>query len=159
MPIGTAAALGLGIGGAAGVGKGVANAAANERARKLRAATIRYSPWTGMGDPGMVEKPGVFESSIGGLGLGASLAQGLSETDLFGKAGKAGDAAGKATKAAAVGASTAPDVLKTSMAAPVEQNFGPLAPQYGPYQNPIGGFTAMAQMARNPSMMRPGAAY
>lgn len=153
--------IGLGIGAATGVGKGVANQAANERARKQRAATIRYSPWTGMGDPGMVEKPGMFESVVGGLGTGAMVGQGLKEAGLdMSLKEKMLENLGKtaAPKSVAVGASTAPDAITTSMAAPVQQNFGPLAPHLNPYQNqPVGGFSAMNQMAMYPQYMRPGA--
>lgn len=57
---------------AAGVLQGSANEKKMERANKARAATIQYSPWTGMGDPGEQQLPGALEMGLQGASLGAS---------------------------------------------------------------------------------------
>lgn len=75
MAIGTGTAIAL-LGGL-GVGKGVANSKANARDKKIRAATVQYSPWTGMGDPGETRRPGMFDSITQGLLSGAIAGQAL----------------------------------------------------------------------------------
>lgn len=56
---------------AMGVLQGAANQKKMERQNQYRAEAIRYSPWTGMGDPGVQELPGAFELGLKGAATGA----------------------------------------------------------------------------------------
>lgn len=57
---------------AVGMLQGAANQKQNKRNQEYRAETIKYSPWTGMGDPGAEEKPGALEMGLQGAAMGAS---------------------------------------------------------------------------------------
>lgn len=63
------------IAGMAGAGllKGMANQKKMDRHNQYRAEAIKYSPWTGMGDPGAMQLPDAFESALQGAGTGAML--------------------------------------------------------------------------------------
>jgi hypothetical protein len=71
-------AVGLGT---AGLLQGMANQKKMERHDAYRAEALRYSPWTGMGDPGEKNLPDAFQSGLQGAAMGASLG------NLFGKTG------------------------------------------------------------------------
>jgi hypothetical protein len=58
---------------ALGVMQGAANQKKMERQNKYRAEAIKYSPWTGMGDPGEKELPDALSSGIQGAATGAML--------------------------------------------------------------------------------------
>lgn len=63
------------IAGMAGLGllQGMANQKKAERHNKYRAEAIKYSPWTGMGDPGEKEAPDALQSALSGAAMGAAL--------------------------------------------------------------------------------------
>lgn len=63
------------IAGMAGLGvlQGMANQKKMERQNAYRAEAIKYSPWTGMGDPGEKELPDALQSGIQGAATGAML--------------------------------------------------------------------------------------
>ena len=63
--------IGLLVGGGAGLLKGMANEKKMERHNKYRAEALKYSPWTGMGDPGEMNLPGTMESLFQGGAMGA----------------------------------------------------------------------------------------
>ena len=77
MAIGTGTAIALGLGAALGGAKGIANKKANARDRKIRAATVEYSPWTGLRDPGETQRPGMLDSIAQGTLSGAIAGQAL----------------------------------------------------------------------------------
>lgn len=58
---------------ALGALKGKANEKRMKENDKFRRAAIQYSPWTGMGDPGSQQLPGMFESGLSGAVQGAAL--------------------------------------------------------------------------------------
>ena len=63
-------------------GQGALQGAANQRRMEdhdaFRRATIKYSPWTNMRDPGTIQLPGVLQSAVTGAAQGA----------MFGKLGQ-----------------------------------------------------------------------
>ena len=61
--------------GLAGLGllQGMANQKKMERHNQYRAEAIKYSPWTGMGDPGEKELPDALQSGLSGAAMGAAL--------------------------------------------------------------------------------------
>jgi len=82
--------------GLAGLGllQGMANQKKMERHNQYRAEAIKYSPWTGMGDPGEKNLPDALQSGLQGAAMGAIMG------NLFG--GSPG-AAGQATAGGAYG--------------------------------------------------------
>ena len=62
----------VGIAGA-GALQGMANEKKNKRQHEFRAEALRYSPWTGMGDPGVQEAPGMLESALKGAAMGSMI--------------------------------------------------------------------------------------
>lgn len=58
---------------AAGALQGAANEKKNKRQHEYRAEAIKYSPWTGMGDPGVQEAPGMLESALKGAAMGSMI--------------------------------------------------------------------------------------
>lgn len=86
------------IAGMAGLGllQGMANQKKMERHNQYRAEALKYSPWTGMGDPGEKNLPDALQSALSGAAMGASMG------NLFGGSpGAAG--AGQATAGGAYG--------------------------------------------------------
>lgn len=65
--------IGLLVGGGAGLLKGAKNEKKMKEHAKFREAALRYSPWTGMGDPGDLNLPGMLESGLQGGALGATV--------------------------------------------------------------------------------------
>lgn len=63
------------IAGMAGLGvlQGAANQKKMERHNKYRAEAIKYSPWTGMGDPGEMNLPDSLQMGLQGAAQGAML--------------------------------------------------------------------------------------
>mgnify|MGYP000570708014 CR=1 FL=1 len=63
------------IAGMAGLGvlQGAANQKKMERHNKYRAEAIKYSPWTGMGDPGEMNLPDAMQMGLQGAATGAAL--------------------------------------------------------------------------------------
>lgn len=61
--------------GLAGLGllQGMANQKKMERHNQYRAEAIKYSPWTGMGDPGEKNLPDALQSGLSGAAMGAAL--------------------------------------------------------------------------------------
>ena len=84
------------IAGMAGLGllQGMANQKKMERHNQYRAEALKYSPWTGIGDPGEKNLPDALQSGLQGAAMGASLG------NLFG--GSPG-AAGQATAGGSYG--------------------------------------------------------
>lgn len=72
----------MAIGAVAGAAQGQANKERMQKEAKFRKAAIQYSPWTGMGDPGMSNLPGEFTSGLKGLAGGAALAGGIESSGL-----------------------------------------------------------------------------
>lgn len=131
--------IGLLVGGGLGALKGIQNQKKMEENDKFRKAAIAYSPWTGMGDPGSPNMPGMLESGISGAAMGAATG------NLFGAASGAAPAA----STAAVGAGT-PGALGAASGA----NPG----IYGSnlqYANTLGGVDA----ARNLGAMNKGLTF
>lgn len=62
----------VGLGGA-GLLQGLGNEKKEGRHNQYRAEAIRYSPWTGMGDPGALNLPGGLEMALKGAGAGAMI--------------------------------------------------------------------------------------
>ncbi|HZX13713.1 MAG TPA: hypothetical protein VFF49_04860 [Thermodesulfobacteriota bacterium] len=71
--------IGLLAGGGLGLLKGITNEKKMKQAAKFREAALRYSPWTGMNDPGDLNLPGALSSGLQGAALGG-LAGGLFPT-------------------------------------------------------------------------------
>lgn len=69
VPMAIAALLGGGL----GLMKGMKNEERMDANDKYRKAAIEFSPWTGMGDPGAQQLPGMFESALGGASTGAMM--------------------------------------------------------------------------------------
>lgn len=69
---------------AAGALQGAANQKKMERHNQYRAEAIKYSPWTGMGDPGEKNLPDTLQSALQGASMGAMVSGGM---------GKGGEAA------------------------------------------------------------------
>lgn len=86
---------GVGITAALGVKKGMDNEKRMEKQDQFRKASIMYSPWTGMGDPGSQQLPGALESGIQGGLTGAMI------STAGAKGGGATEAASSGTTAAA----------------------------------------------------------
>lgn len=63
----------VGITAALGAKKGMDNEARMDKNDKFRKASIMYSPWTNMGDPGSQQLPGMLESGVQGGLTGAML--------------------------------------------------------------------------------------
>lgn len=84
--------------GLAGLGllQGMANQKKMERHNQYRSEAIKYSPWTGMGDPGEKNLPDALQSGLSGAAMGASMG------NLFGGAPGA-EGAGQATAGGAYG--------------------------------------------------------
>lgn len=63
------------IAGMAGLGllQGAANQKKMERQNQYRAEAIKYSPWTGMGDPGTKELPDALQMGLQGAAMGAMM--------------------------------------------------------------------------------------
>jgi hypothetical protein len=70
-------AVAIGAGAGLGLAKGIANENRMKKNDAYRKAAIKYSPWTGMGDPGSPELPGIFESVLGGGLTGATIGTGI----------------------------------------------------------------------------------
>lgn len=90
--------IGLLLGGGAGLLKGAANDKKMERHNKYRAEAIKYSPWTGMSDPGELNLPGTMESVLQGGAMGAMTG------NLFGGAGAAAPSTASALSSGTPGA-------------------------------------------------------
>ena len=56
-----------------GVLQGAANQKKMERQNQYRAEALKYSPWTGMGDPGEKNLPDALQSGLQGAAMGASM--------------------------------------------------------------------------------------
>lgn len=67
VTIGLLAGVGLGL------LRGNRNAKKNEEQDRYRKAAMLYSPWTGMGDVGGGNAPGVLDSALQGAALGSSV--------------------------------------------------------------------------------------
>lgn len=65
------------IGGIGGALKGAFNAGKAKKEAQHRKTVLMLSPWTGMSDPGASERPGVFQSMLGGVGAGLKAQQGI----------------------------------------------------------------------------------
>lgn len=62
---------------AAGALQGAANQKKMERHNQYRAEAIKYSPWTGMGDPGEKNLPDALQSALQGASMGAMVSGGM----------------------------------------------------------------------------------
>lgn len=91
--------IGLIIGGSTGLLKGLGNEQKMKEQQKYREAAIRYSPWTGMSDPGALNLPGGLESALSGGLTGAMVG------NMFGGAGAA-PVEGAGAQSASLGAGT-----------------------------------------------------
>lgn len=92
--------IGLIIGGSAGLLKGLGNEQKMKEQQKYREAAIRYSPWTGMSDPGALNLPSGLESALSGGLTGAMVG------NMFGGAAPAADAGTTPTQNASLEAGT-----------------------------------------------------
>lgn len=70
----------VGITAAMGAKKGMDNEARMDKNDKFRKEAITYSPWTGMGDPGSQQLPGMLESGVSGGLTGAMLGNAMGNT-------------------------------------------------------------------------------
>lgn len=95
--------------GLAGLGllQGMANQKKMERHNKYRAEAIKYSPWTGMGDPGEKNLPDALQSGLSGAAMGAVLG------NIGGGSAGAADKTGQTT--AGAGQTTAGEAYGTGM--------------------------------------------
>lgn len=110
--------------GALGAYRGIKNEKRMKDNDKFRKAAIQYSPWTGMGDPGSQQLPGMLESGLQGAATGAMLGSSL---------GSLGGATAPATNAAVGQQASAGALGSKAMTQELGQMGNFAAPQAQPF--------------------------